>query len=84
MTETYVTYRLRDGCRAPSNLERGSRLVGQLVGSACVDRDALLALADEIDEYADGGGARFGRVIDSRRAKGYAQRIREALGVSDG
>lgn len=48
------------------------------------DRDALLALADEIDEYADGGGARFGRLIDSSRAKGYAQRIREAVGVRDG
>lgn len=49
-----------------------------------VDRDALLALADEIDEYADGGGARFGRVVDRARAEGYARRIREALGVRDG
>lgn len=48
-----------------------------------VDRDALLALADEIEDYADGDGARFGRVIDRDRAKGYARRIREALGVRD-
>ena len=46
-----------------------------------VDRDALLALADEIEDYADGDGARFGRLIDRDRAKGYAHRIREALGV---
>lgn len=45
------------------------------------DVDALLALADEIEDYADGDGARFGRVIDRDRAKGYARRIREALGV---
>ena len=47
------------------------------------DRDSLLALADEIEDYADGGGARFGRVIDRGRAKGYSRRIREALGVRD-
>lgn len=48
------------------------------------DVDALLALADEIEDYADGDGARFGRVIDRDRAKGYSRRIREALGVRDG
>ena len=46
-----------------------------------VDRDTLLALADEIEDYADGDGARFGRLIDRDRAKWYAHRIREALGV---
>ncbi len=46
-----------------------------------VDRDALLALADEIEGYADGDGMRFGRVVDRDRAKWYAHRIREALGV---
>ena len=45
------------------------------------DRDTLLALADEIEDYADGDGARFGRLIDRDRAKWYAHRIREALGV---
>lgn len=41
MTETYVTYKLWDGCKAPNNLESGTRLVGQRVGSVSVDRDAL-------------------------------------------
>ena len=41
-----------------------------------IDRDALLALADDIDSDADNGmGGTFLRY--------YARRIREALGVSD-
>lgn len=60
-------------------IRRASRDIPYCMG---IDIDGLLAIADEIDDYADGGGARFGRVIDSRRAKGYAQRIREALGVT--
>ena len=48
-----------------------------------IDREALLALADEIEDYADGDGARFGRVIDRDRAKGYARRSRYACGVRD-
>ena len=55
-------------------------LLADLIEPSC-DRDALLALADEIEDYAGGGGARFGRVIDRDRAKGYAWRIREALGA---
>ena len=52
MTETYVTYKLWDGCKAPNNLESGTRLVGQRVGSVSVDRDALLELADNLDSSA--------------------------------
>ena len=62
--------------------ERLEKLVHDAaVELAGIDRDALLALADEIEDYADGDGARFGRVIDRDRAKGYSRRIREALGV---
>ena len=42
-----------------------------------VDRDALLALADDVDSDADNGmGGTFLRY--------YARRIREAMGVDDG
>lgn len=56
--------------------------LADLIEPSC-DRDALLGLADEIKDYAEGGGMRFGRVVDRDRAKGYAQRIREACGVRD-
>ena len=45
-----------------------------------VDRDALLALADELDERAPYGW--YSGERDSLRE--YARRIREALGVTDG
>lgn len=62
-----------------SNVAFWHRLA-DLIEPSC-DCGALLTLTDEIEEYADGDGARFGRVIDRERAKRYARRIREALGV---
>ena len=78
MIETYVTYKLWDGCKAPNNLESGTRLVGQRVGSVSVDRDALLALADDLD-YA-GAAVENVAYIDQTFHES-ARRIREALGV---
>ena len=52
MTETYVTYLLWDGCRAPGNLECNGRLCGQRVSTVPFDRDALLKLANELDSSA--------------------------------
>lgn len=74
MSETYVTYRVWDGCKAPVNLEYNGRLVGQIAREATIDRDALLALADELDRPMRDGGY----------SKRIAHRIREALGVDDG
>ena len=89
MIETYVTYKLWDGCKAPNNLESGTRLVGQRVGSASVDRDALLALADEFDGKADyiasciesmDGDFDMRAVEAEAEQREYARRIREACG----
>ena len=89
MTETYVTYKLWDGCKAPNNLESGTRLVGQRVGSVSVDRDALLALADEFDGKADyiasciesmDGDLDMHAVEAEAEQREYARRIREACG----
>jgi len=75
MIETYVTYKLWDGCRAPNNLESGTRLVGQRVGSVSVDRGALLELAEEMDRaYPDSRDVAVEYIDD------YARRIREACG----
>lgn len=66
----YVTYKLWDGCTAPSNLQTISgKLCGKRVYTApkC-DRDALLDIACDIEEDAEGG------------LEIYARRIREALG----
>lgn len=79
MTETYVTYLLWDGCRAPGNLEYNGRLCGQRVSTVPFDRDALLAVADELS----------GVMCDKRGElsitygdlQGFARRIREACGV---
>ena len=85
MIETYVTYKLWDGCKAPNNLESGTRLVGQRVGSASVDRDALLALAEEMEEFGNlpvkHPGVRVLHNDDFSRELGYARRIREAVGA---
>lgn len=89
MTETYVTYKLWDGCRAPNNLESGTRLVGQRVGSVSVDRDALLALADEMERMPQCELCPAEIVDCSAHPDGcpdalldhYAHRIRKALGV---
>lgn len=75
MTETYVTYLVWDGCRAPGNLEYNGRLCGQRVSAVPFDRDALLALADEMDELC-------GPWRDC--GEHYARRIREACGEVDG
>lgn len=53
MSETYVTYRVWDGCKAPMNLEYSGRLIGQIVRESTIDRDALLVLADSLDMDAD-------------------------------
>lgn len=81
MIETYVTYKLWDGCKAPNNLESGTRLVGQRVGSVSVDRDALLALADELEEDACWEIQTPGNASVARRMKGTCDRIRGALGA---
>lgn len=85
MIETYVTYKLWDGCKAPNNLESGTRLVGQRVGSVSVDRDALLALADEMEEFGNFPVKHPDVCVlhneDFSRELGYARRIRKALGA---
>ncbi|WP_270403185.1 hypothetical protein [Candidatus Collinsella stercoripullorum] len=49
MSETYVTYRVWDGCKAPINLEYNGRLIGQIAKESAIDRDALLKLADRLE-----------------------------------
>ena len=86
MSETYVTYRVWSGCKAPLNLEYGGRLIGEIARELTVDRDALLALADEMDR--DGkiqrGRQKAGErwFIDGLDVREYARRIREACGVA--
>ena len=56
--------------------------LADLIEPTC-DRDALLALADEMKEKVlvyD----RLGLRVPTRDVMGYARRIREALGVQDG
>ena len=52
------------------------------------DRDALLAVAEEMEEFGNlpvkHPGIRVLHNDDFSRELGYARRIREALGVSDG
>ena len=43
------------------------------------DREALLALADEMDDLAEAWGGKY----PTNRVAAYARSIREALGVSD-
>lgn len=84
MSETYVTYRVWDGCKAPINLEYSGRLIGQIVRESTIDRDALLALADEMQGYADGAASGDGfPYVNAGALWSYADRIREALGVQD-
>lgn len=68
MSETYATYRVWDGCKAPVNLEYSGRLMGQIVREFTIDRDALLALADEM-------------TVEKGDIWGWSGRIRKALGV---
>lgn len=82
MSETYVTYRVWDGCKAPVNLEYSGRLIGQIVRESTIDRDTLLELADEMEQIADGN--RLTGMMSIGRARSWADRILEALGVDDG
>ena len=75
MSETYVTYKIWDGCKAPTNLEYNGRLIGQIVRESAIDRDALLDLADEMD--MDAGCHAY---VDDCDVFGYAHRIRKILG----
>ena len=75
MSKTYATYRVWDGCKAPINLEYSGRLIGQIVRESTIDRDALLALADELEQET-------GSVCGVCMGK-TARRIRKALGVDD-
>lgn len=78
MSETYVTYKVWDGCKAPANLEYNGRLIGQIARESTIDRDALLALADEIsDTSCDYHGELSVSLGD---IWGWAQAIREACG----
>lgn len=79
MSETYVTYRVWGGCRAPLNLEYDGRLIGEIARELTVDRDALVALADEME--ADGTDCYT--VSTQYVLDDYARRIREACGVSE-
>lgn len=76
MSETYVTYKVWDGCKAPINLEHSGRLIGQIVRESTIDRDALLALAEEMDDLVEAWDGKY----PTNRVAAYARCIREALG----
>ena len=59
-----------------------SNLVADLIEPSC-DRDALLALADELDGLGLSGFS-SGWSSGAVNVGSFARRIREALGVSDG
>jgi hypothetical protein len=93
MSKTYVTYRVWGGCKAPLNLEYDGRLIGEIAREPTVDRDALLALADEFDEKADyiasciesmEGDFDMHAVEAEAEQREYARRIREACGEVEG
>lgn len=48
-----------------------------------IDRDALLALSEEMDAYPGCDDARCGREMPPLTIHGFARRIREALGVEE-
>lgn len=89
MSETYATYRVWDGCKAPVNLEYSGRLIGQIVRESTIDRDALLELVKELELGAQCAvGRKWSNVECERMAKHLAddyetiaRRIRKALGV---
>lgn len=83
MSETYVTYRVWDGCKAPVNLEYSGRLMGQIVRESTIDRDALLELADEMECDADHLEKHPYSFISPSGFRCYAESIREACGVVD-
>lgn len=78
MSETYVTYRVWGGCRAPLNLEYDGRLIGEIARELTVDRDALLELADEMDSAGEDG-----LLVRDSDLMAWTRRIRKALGVQD-
>ena len=81
MTETYVTYLVWDGCRAPGNLEYNGKLCGQRASAVQFDRAELLALADELDSGVEGLEARNQFMCYKKSTiQEYARRIREACG----
>lgn len=55
-----------------------SNFVAELIEPSC-DRDALLALADEMDDLAEAWGGKY----PTNRVAAYARSIREALVVSE-
>lgn len=83
MKETFVTYKLWDGCKAPQNLEFGNHLVGQRVRTVAVDLDAMIALSKGmLDAFRV--GAVSGEGIDRAWCRElhdeYARRMGEAFG----
>lgn len=85
MSEKYATYKVWDGCEAPNNLQDGSRLVGQIVEGAPVDRDALISLASSLNAgflLAD-SNIDAQQLLDGVNAelKRYARRIFDMCGV---
>lgn len=80
MSETYVTYRVWGGCKAPLNLEYDGRLIGEIARELTVDRDALLRLARYMDKDVAETEAHFSNVISTKSVSDYARRIREACG----
>lgn len=49
MSETYVTYRVWGGCKAPLNLEYDGRLIGEITWEHTFDGRA--ALLHEVEPY---------------------------------
>lgn len=95
MSETYVTYRVWDGCKAPINLEYSGRLIGQIVRESTIDSDALLTVTQEMnhDAFLYIGAARSFTECGNHDAaeicyevageyNDYAKIIREVLGVT--
>lgn len=87
MSETYVTYRVWDGCKAPINLEYSGRLIGEIARELTVDRDALLALAGTLESEAEECGRLYVDTGEQEMAGEYtayrdcARRIRKACGT---
>lgn len=79
--ETYVTYKLWDGQHAPNNLESNGRLIGNYVSMVSVDRDALLKLADEMQDVAR--CVRLSGNVAVGWVDGWSNRIRDICGVKD-
>lgn len=84
MSETYVTYRVWDGCKAPVNLEYSGYLIGQIARESTIDRDALLALANGIEYRAKLDIKKRGPHYGADEWLATAAHIREALGVNNG